>query len=292
MLKGRRWGKKRKEKKADALALGLARILTEDRRKEMVRRQDEKIKIAVSAIVGAVLLVVLLASRGNSFTGHIELIHWGTFSQEGAVYRGTVRAEARGALLKDDYLHAHKDDRSGFPKAEYHKDDDAELTASTVDAAEKKMKLLSSREEAARKAADLRAAADLSNYNSVFSSGIDEYSKVSKKIDEQSRKVFLRSITPKIPPKPAYDPLSDERKLWKKMGVHTDGVLGVPHEYAGWHATATANPAELKHLPDYVQRAQEEVESGGAVAMAANGWHSKPMVQEEQAQPARSGTLR
>jgi hypothetical protein len=261
-------------------------------RKEMLRRQDEKIKIAVSAIVGAVLLVALVASRGNSFTGHIELIHWGTFSQEGAVYRGTVRAEARGALLKDDYLHAHKDDRSGFPKAEYHKDDDADLTASTVDAAEKKMKLLSSREEAARKAADLRAAADLSNYNSVFSSGIDEYAKVSHAIDEQSRKVFLRSITPKIPPKPAYDPLSDERKLWKKMGVQTDGVLGVPHEYAGWHATATANPAELKHLPDYVQRAQEEVESGGAVAMAANGWHSKPIVQEEQAQPARSGTPR
>ena len=49
---------------------------------------------------------------------------------------------------------------------------------------------MSNREIAVRGAAAKRAAADLSNYDSVFSSGIDEYSKISHAIDEQSRKVI------------------------------------------------------------------------------------------------------
>jgi len=92
-----------------------------------------------------------------------------------------------------------------------------------------------------------------------------------------SRQVFMRSLVPKTPAKPVYDPLSAEKQLWRKMGVKANGVFGVPNEYEGWQATATADPSSLKHLPDYVKRAEEEL-GGGAVANAANGWHSHPIV--------------
>ena len=242
---------------------------------------------AAVAVLGTATLLLLVVSS-SSMGGGVELMHMATFTD--TQYQNEAQ-DIHGPnihqLSKEDFLHANSDDRGGFPTAEYHKDDDADALSVDLSAAAKKVRLLSSREQAVRSTAAQKAAADLSNYDSVFSSGLDEYSKISHSIDEQSRKVFMRSLKPKSPPKPVYDPLRTERKLWKKMGVKADGVFGVPHEYAGWHATATANPAALKHLPDYVVRAQQEL-GGGAVAMAANGWHSHPMVPSRQRARAQS----
>ena len=242
-------------------------------------------RMGAAAVALAAAAALSIALVGVSRPA-VELLHLATFT---SFADSDAASRVRGPLptlpAKEDFLHAHKDDRDGFPKAAYHKGDDEGALSADLSAAGKKVKLLSARDEAVRGEAAKRAAADLSKYDSVFSSGIDEYSKISHSIDEQSRKVFLRSLTPKKPPKPAYDPLSDERKLWRKMGVKADGVFGVPREYAGWHATATANPAALKHLPDYVRRAQAEL-GGGAVAAAANGWHSHPLVPSRR--PAKS----
>jgi len=248
-----------------------------------------RLAAAVTVLAGAVAL--LLLAGGAARTGGLQpasLMHLATFTVDQNLNAArSVRGEFDHLPAKEDFLHAHADDRGGFPRAEYHKDDDYHSLSSDLSAVAKKVKLLSSRDQEKRDAAAKQAAADLSNYDSVFSSGIDEYAKISHSIDEQSRKVFMRSLKPKVPPKPAYDPLGDDRKVWKKMGVHADGVFGVPHEYAGWRATATSNPSSLEHLPDYVKRAQSEL-GGGAVAMAANGWHSYPIVPSRQQATAAS----
>ncbi len=240
-------------------------------------RSQRAVRLAAAAVLaGAAAL--LFAGGGTGGPQPAGLLHLAAFTVSQNLDAGRrVRGHFDHLPAKEDFLHAHRDDRDGFPRAEYHKSDDDDALSADLSAAAKKVKLLSSREQAARKAAATRAAADLGSYDSAFSSGIDEYSKISRSIDEQSRKVFSRSLRPKKPPKPVYDPLGDDRKVWKKMGVDAGGVFGVPHEYVGWRATATSNPASLKHLPDYVKRAQAEL-GGGAVAMAANGWHSHPLV--------------
>ena len=233
---------------------------------------------AAAVLAGAAALLLAAGGGGRGGPQPAGLLHLAAFTVSQNLDAGRrVRGKFDHLPAKEDFLHAHRDDRDGFPRAEYHKSDDDDALSADLSAAAKKVKLLSSREQAARQAAAARAAADLGSYDSAFSSGIDEYSKISRSIDEQSRRVFSRSLRPKKPPKPVYDPLGDDRKVWKKMGVHAGGVFGVPHEYAGWRATATSNPSSLKHLPDYVKRAQAEL-GGGAVAMAANGWRSHPLV--------------
>jgi len=246
-----------------------------------------RLAASVAVLAGAGALLIL---AGGGELQPASLMHLATFTVDQNLNAArSVRGEYDHLPAKEDFLHAHADDRGGFPRAEYHKDDDDDALSADLSAVAKKVKLLSSRDQEKRDAAAKQAAADLSNYDSVFSSGIDEYAKISHSIDEQSRKVFMRSLKPKVPPKPAYDPLGDERKVWKKMGVHADGVFGVPHEYAGWRATATSHPSSLEHLPDYVKRAQSEL-GGGAMAMAANGWHSYPIVpSRRQATAAAEG---
>ena len=176
-------------------------------------------------------------------------------------------------------LQAHADSRDGFPGTGsllYHKGDDANAFAVDLGAASKKERLLTARDDAARSAARQHASADLNRYDVAFSEGLDEYARRSKKIDALSRRVFVKYRPQKKPAKPAYDPLSDVRNVWEKWGANSEPVLGVPQEYDGWKATATAHPSTLKHLPDYVVRAQREL-GGGAVASVANGWHSHPV---------------
>lgn len=144
-------------------------------------------------VVAGIATLLLLASRGRG--GSVELMHLSTFTStqnEDAARR--IHGPDVHVMRAEDYLHATKDDRGGFPTAEYHKGDDASALSADLSAAASKVKLLTSRDQAVRGAAAQRASADLSNYDSVFSSGIDEYSQISHAIDEQSRKVFMRSL--------------------------------------------------------------------------------------------------
>ena len=194
-------------------------------------------------------------------------------------------------------LQAHADSRDGFPGTGsllYHKGDDANAFAVDLGAASKKERLLTARDDAARSAARQHASADLNRYDVAFSEGLDEYAKRSGKIDALSRRVFMKYRPQKKPAKPAYDPLSDVRNVWEKWGANSEPVLGVPQEYDGWKATATAHPSTLKHLPDYVVRAEREL-GGGAVASVANGWHSHPVLPlrgQSRGRDAHAATLK
>ena len=202
----------------------------------------------LAALTGAVAIVGLCVSRWSA-SGRLSMLQAHADSQ--------VRFPGTGSLL-------------------YHKGDDANAFAVDLGAASKKERLLTARDDAARSAARQHASADLNRYDVAFSEGLDEYARRSKKIDALSRRVFVKYRPQKKPAKPAYDPLSDVRNVWEKWGANSEPVLGVPQEYDGWKATATAHPSTLKHLPDYVVRAQREL-GGGAVASVANGWHSHPV---------------
>ena len=202
----------------------------------------------LAALTGAVAIVGLCVSRWSA-SGRLSMLQAHADSQ--------VRFPGTGSLL-------------------YHKGDDANAFAVDLGAASKKERLLTARDDAARSAARQHASADLNRYDVAFSEGLDEYARRSKKIDALSRRVFVKYRPQKKPAKPAYDPLSDVRNVWEKWGANSEPVLGVPQEYDGWKATTTAHPSTLKHLPDYVVRAQREL-GGGAVASVANGWHSHPV---------------
>lgn len=107
--------------------------------------------------------------------------------------------------------------RSAHDGHAYHRGDDSQATQDELRKSAQHIGLLSARDDAVQKAADEAAEHDLDSYNTGISASLDDYARISKSIDAQSRSVF--NPKPKKHVKPAVDPFKDDESVWHQMGV-------------------------------------------------------------------------